>query len=181
MNKFNQHIITLAVAAALSACGDGSGSDPTSTETTTPSTTPTTPTTPTATPGDTSGGTIPSTLTCDTALFSVTATVPTSTQLTAYAKTYAGSVGNYSPTTFAFTKTGDATLVFKVDGLATYKGAALELKSVCYVDDPRSKSIVLHWGTRGTAGAAAFYDNHVDLFADGTASGSIGSDVFKSP
>jgi hypothetical protein len=179
MKNLNLHIITLAAAAALAGCGGGSDTAQDAASTT--PATPTTPTTPTTPPGDTSGGTTASTLTCDTALFSIAATVPTSAQLTAYAKTYAGSVGNYSSTTFAFTKTGDATLVFKADGTATYKGAALDLKSVCYIDDPRSRSIVLHWGTRGTAGAAAFYDNHVDLFADGTASGAVGADVFKAP
>lgn len=131
--------------------------------------------------GGTTGGTTTPTLTCDTAAFSSGATVPTSAQLTSYAKTYAGSVGTYSSTTFAFVKTGDATFVFKADGTATYKGAALDIKSVCHVVSSGKESMVLHWGTRGTAGANAFYDNHVDLFSDGTVSGSIGTDVFKAP
>lgn len=156
--------LALSMAALLAACGGGDED-----------------TSLTGGTGGTTGGTTTPTLTCDTAAFSIAATVPTSAQLTAYAKTYAGQVGTYSSTTFAFVKTGDATLVFNANGTATYKGAALDLKSVCYLDDPRSKSIVLHWGTRGTAGANAFYDNHVDLMADGTASGSIGTDVFKAP
>ena len=183
MKHSTAHFLSLAsVALALSACAGG---DETATVATlpvvAPAAVPAPAPAPALAPADPVAATTPVALVCDTSVVSVPATVPTAAQLTAYAKTYTGSVGTYSSTTFAFTKTGDATLVFKADGTATYNGAALDLKSVCYVDDPRSKSIMLHWGTKTTIGAGSVYDNHVDLFADGTASGSIGSDVFKSP
>ena len=183
MKHSTTHFLSLAsVALALSACGGG---DETATVATLPVAAAVPAPAPALAPADPVAATTPVAtpvaLVCDTSVVSVPATVPTAAQLTAYAKTYTGSVGTYSSTTFAFTKTGDATLVFKADGTATYNGAALDLKSVCYVDDPRSKSIMLHWGTKTTIGAGSVYDNHVDLFADGTASGSIGADVFKSP
>jgi hypothetical protein len=181
MKHSTTHFLSLAsVALALSACGGGD--EPTTAATlpvAAPAAVPTT--APAPAPVEPVAATTPVALVCDTSVVSVPATVPTAAQLTAYAKTYTGSVGTYSSTTFAFTKTGNATLVFKADGTATYNGAALDLKSVCYVDDPRSKSIMLHWGAKTTIGAGSVYDNHVDLFADGTASGSIGADVFQSP
>jgi hypothetical protein len=177
MKHSTAHFLSLAsVALALSACGGG---DEPATVATLPAAVPTTE--PAPAPVEPVAATTPVALVCDPTAFSIPATVPTAAQLTAYAKTYTGSVGTISSTTFAFTKTGDATLVFKADGTATYNGAELALKSVCYLDDPRSKSIVLHWGAKTTVGAGSVYDNHVDLFADGTASGSIGADIFKSP
>jgi hypothetical protein len=110
----------------------------------------------------------PATVTCDTTLF-VSGTVivsPTAAQLAPYAKTYTD---------------GTSTLVLNADGTATYNGAALDLKSICYEESAAGKPVYLHWGIKETAGAGSFYDNHVDLWDSGLFSGYINEAIFSSP
>lgn len=153
-------IAALLLVLGLSACGGGD--DATSTP---------------ASPGDDS----PAALTCDSTLFSTELNVPTTTQLAAYAKSYAGKLGSYDES-FNFVPASDATLVFNANGTATFNGAAIDLKSVCfdqYEFPPGTvhEQIVIHWGTKvGNA-----YTSHVDLVSDGTATGSVDESVFKSP
>ena len=122
----------------------------------------------------------PATATCDTSLFSAAVALPTGAQLAPYAKTYAGDIGSFDMNG-NFTKTGSATLVLNADGSATYNGAAIDVKSLCYEDGGSKKPVYIHWGTKTTVGMGAVYDDHVDLFNDGTFSGFIGGTVFRNP
>jgi hypothetical protein len=106
--------------------------------------------------------------------------LPTGAQLAPYAKTYAGDTGSFDMSG-NFTKSGSATLVLNADGSATYNGTAIDVKSLCYEDGGAKKPVYIHWGTKTTVGAGAVYDDHVDLFNDGTFSGFIGGAIFRNP
>ncbi|MGA8393482.1 MAG: hypothetical protein WB775_15255 [Burkholderiaceae bacterium] len=180
MKHSTAHFLSLAsVALALSACGGGD--EPATVATASAPATELAPATaPTPTPATAPAPAVLAAATCDKSLFSTSVALPTAAQLAPYAKTYAGATGSFD-ISGKFTKSGSATLVLNADGSTTYNGTAIDVKSLCYEEAGANKTVYIHWGTRGTAGAAAFYDNHVDLFADGTASGAIGADIFKAP
>ena len=104
------------------------------------------------------GGT---TLTCNTANFSVPAAVPTPAELTQFAKTYVADEGTDNglpPPNNAFIKTGTATAILTAAGAVTYNGNAKTLTSICFV--PADNQIVVH-----------FAGGHIDFRANGTMSG----------
>lgn len=123
---------------------------------------------------------VPAATTCDTSLFSSSVALPTGAQSAPYAKTYVGDIGSFDMGG-NFTNSGSATLVLNADGSVTYNGTAIDVKSLCYEDGGAMKPVYIHWGTKTTVGMGAFYDNHVDLFNDGSFSGSIGGTVFRNP
>lgn len=182
MKHSTAHILSLAsVALALSACGGGdepatvaTASAPAPELAPSPAPSPAPATAPPPAP------TVLAAATCDKSLFSSSVASPTAAQLAPYAKTYAGATGTFDMSG-KFTKSGSATLVLNADGSTTYNGRAIDVKSLCYEEAGANKTVYIHWGIKTTVGSGAFYDNHVDLFADGTASGSIGVDIFKAP
>ncbi len=146
----------LLLALGLAACGGGD-------DTTTDGGTGTTEATPAA-------------VTCDSTLFSAPVTAPSTDQLTAYAKTYTGVVGEYNDS-FEFVASGPATLVFNADGTATLAGASVQPSSVCVDGSGDAEQIVIHWGEK----VGNTYSNHVDLLKNGSATGVVDAGIFKSP
>jgi len=118
-------------------------------------------------------------VTCDTSLFSTSVTSPTQPQAAAYIGTYSGQVGDFDMSG-TFTSTGTATLVVTNDGDVTYNGTPVDVKSLCYESGTSSQTLYLHWGNKTTVGAGAVYDHHIDLRSDGTFSGYINNQVFRS-
>jgi len=112
---------------------------------------------------DDNGGGGNTTLTCNPANFDPNsqARVPTSGELTQFAKTYVADEGtdnNQPPPNNVFTKTGTATAILNSAGAVTYNGAAKTLTSICFV--PVDDQIVVH-----------FAGGHIDFRANGTMSG----------
>ena len=114
MNRNKTLLASLLAALMLSACGGGGDDDETPVD-----------------PGAGGGGGGAVTLTCNTAGYVAGAVaVPTATELAAYAGTFNGAEGRFDDS-FAFVKSGDATLVLNADGTLTYKGTAYTATSFC--------------------------------------------------
>jgi hypothetical protein len=138
----------LSAAWLVAACGGG-GSDP-------------------AAPAPGGGGGGGAALTCNTALFQATAVVslPTAADMAPFAGTYAVDEGSFGVA--GFVKSGTASLVVAADGTTTYNGAAVTLTSFCIDKSPApgGNMIFLHIG-----------QGVIDLFADGTLSGTKPGDI----
>lgn len=103
----------------------------------------------------------PSSVTCDTLQYPTGAAVavPTSAQLASFAGTYTS---------------GATTVVLSSSGALSINGAAIDVKSSCYVTD--DNMIMISWGVANVVGAGNIvYDSHIDFrttgisgIADGT-------------
>lgn len=102
--------LSLLAAAVLTACGGGGGSE---------------------SGQDDGGGATPFTLSCNTGAYQAGAVVlPTESQVTAYAGTYAVTEGTYDAN-YNFVASGSGTLVIADTGAVTYNGTAYTPTSVC--------------------------------------------------
>jgi hypothetical protein len=109
--------------------------------------------------GGTGGGGTGGSIACNTALFQAGAVRDaTSTELTAYAKTYSGNTGSFDQN-FVFTPDGNATLVFGSSGTLTFNSQSQTVTSICY--ETAAPQLVVHFGAFG----------HVDLMTNGSFTG----------
>jgi hypothetical protein len=107
-------------------------------------------------------------VTCNTAHYSTGAVrVPTSTELTSYAKTYSGNTGTFD-TNFVFTPSGTTVFVFSSAGALTYNSVAQTVASIC--KDTTLPMMYVEFGTNGS----------VDFFADGTFTGFTSTAMYQS-
>lgn len=146
-------LLMITLCAALTACGGGGDASP-----------------------DAEGASIGD-ITCDTTLFSGGVATPTEGQVAEFIGTYTGETGTFNDDFTVFTRTGEASLVLASDGSASYKGAAVEVKSACF--EAGTGTLYLHWGTRTAVGDGAVYDNHVDLLGGSAFNGFINEEVFR--
>jgi hypothetical protein len=119
-------LATLALVAALSACGGGEDD-------------------PAAAAPEEGGGAAEVVLECDTTLFVAgSVDAPTAAQMTKYAGTYKGDEGSFGPNIGdPFVKSGTATFVLEADGSVTYKGEPITVLSVCR--DKAANAEGEHW------------------------------------
>lgn len=122
--------------------------------------------------GSTSGG---GALSCNTSLFSVPLSLPTSMQWAGFAKSYTVDEGSYDNITFNFVKSGSGTLVVGSSlGSVSYNGISYTPTSVC-IEDNATYGLMLY---------LHFAQGHIDVFANGDISGVSpvnGSTILKGP
>lgn len=104
-------------------------------------------------------------VTCNTAHYTAGAVrVPTSAEMTSYAKTYSGNTIDQNTSAV----TGATTFVFSATGGLTYNGAVQTVASIC--KDNTLPMMYVEFGNGGS----------VDFFADGTFTGFTSTAMFQS-